>query len=475
MGGIISYVIGGVEEQEVEEVSLLDLVNPTLQVVRSEDDARILWNRIRQRLRTHPEEAAAYARSIDSSPLYRAMQLAHTHNTRLPLNLVRSFLDEYEDCVFDTTAAGESILFAAVYGSSLVAQDDDNTVDDSFEIVKLLMEYNSEAASQNTIAKMLPLHHVRNDVRIAKILLRAHPEGSVAKDTVGRIPLFHCCSGDHVRAPATPATEQPDDGEERDEEQQDDGEEDDEEQQADENDNDATEEQVSPSLTLTHPDVVAELIVSARQCGLADGGILTKDQAGKTPLDQLCHEISGELNDTEKPSDESSSRVAHLWKSLEIMVRAVSPQDKEDSFRMVHSVIALNCSPAIVAHALKLHPEQAGERDSKGCTPLMLAALSLDTVHPAVICTLLKFYPEAACMTDADGRLPIDIIAESSKYDEELWEALVKAEPRAVDTRDLRDKMFPFMTAAVGDKSNMNTVFRLLRAKPHVLSYFNLE
>jgi hypothetical protein len=78
-------------------------------------------------------------------------------------------------------------------------------------------------------------------------------------------------------------------------------------------------------------------------------------------------------------------------------------------------------------------------------------------------------------MTDNDGRLPIDIIAESSKYDEELWEALVKAEPRAIDTRDLRDKMFPFMTAAIGDKSNMNNVYRLLRSKPHVLSYFNLE
>ena len=70
---------------------------------------------------------------------------------------------------------------------------------------------------------------------------------------------------------------------------------------------------------------------------------------------------------------------------------------------------------------------------------------------------------------------PLTLSRNASKYDEELWEALVKAEPRAIDTRDLRDKMFPFMTAAVGDKSNMNTVYRLLRSKPHVLSYFNLE
>lgn len=462
MGGIVSYLVGGnvVAPQEGEEApSILNLVNPTH--FDPDTPPQIIWNSMRQRVQAHPEEAAAYARSIDSSPLYRAMQLAFSKHTVMPVDLVRLFLEAYEEAAIDTPSSGETLLFVAAYGASLALGNDDNN--DALETVKLLMDYNPEGVSQTTTqSKMLPVHHVRSNGEIATLLLKAYPQGSIATDVVGRLALHHVCSGEYVRRPSTTSEQQDEDVE----------------QEA--NNEQADEDTIR--LALTCPDVVTELVSVARQEGIADGGILTKDSTNKTPLDLLCEEIAGEINDAQqadKKANDSSHRVATLWKSLEFMVRAVSSQDStsdgEYTFRMVHAVIALNCSPAIVAHALSLHPEQAGERDSKGCTPLTLAALSLEKVHPAVICTLLKEYPEAACMTDADGRLPIDIIAESSKYDEELWEALVKAEPRAVDTRDLRDKMFPFMTAAVGDKSNMNSVYRLLRAKPHVLSYFNLE
>lgn len=438
---------------ENEEISLLNLVDS--HHYEEDTDPSQIWNVMRQRLRSHPEEAAAYARSIDASPLYRAFMLAQSRKTIMPVHLVREFLEAYEEVAFDTPESGESLLLLATYGASLDVQDDNH---DALDSVKLLMEYNPDAASQATReTNILPVHHVRSNVEIATILLQAYPQGAVAKDVAGRLALHHCCSGDFVREQASLPRDQDDE----------------------ETDDQENETSPSPRLALVHPEVVAQLVQVSKQQGLSDGGILTKDRQGKTPLDLLCEEISSELNAADlgtKPTTNSSVRVATLWKSLVIMVQTVSPQDQDgDVFRMVHAVISLNCSQEIVAHALKLHPEQAAERDAKGCTPLMLAALSLDTVHPGVICTLLLFYPEAACMTDADGRLPIDIIAESSKYDEELWEALVKAEPRAVDTRDLRDKMFPFMTAAVGDKSNMNSVYRLLRAKPHVLSYFNLE
>jgi hypothetical protein len=452
MGGIASYLFGApMEIGDEEQVSLLNLVNPD-HFDRNVNPS-VIWQQMLQRLQTHPEEAAAYARSIDASPLYRAMMLAQSRNTTVPVDLVRVFLEAYDEVAFDTPESGESILFLATYGASLDVNHDNN---DAIETVKLLMQYNPDAVAQQTRAsKMLPLHHVRSDPDIATILLDAYPQGSITKDLAGRLPLHHCCSGNHARQQTN--VEQDAQNEPAEDEQ--------------------NEDSAPPPLSLLHPAVVAQLIMACKQQGLSDGGILSKDCEGKTPLDLLCQEISCELSADHgaEATQESSFRIATLWESLVTMVQTVSDQEKEVVFRMVHAVIELSCSPTIVAHALKLHPQQAAERDSKGCTPLMLAALSLDTVHPGVICTLLKFYPEAACMTDNDGRLPIDIIAESSKYDEELWEALVKAEPRAIDTRDLRDKMFPFMTAAIGDKSNMNNVYRLLRSKPHVLSYFNLE
>ena len=453
MGGILSYLVGEAHDEGDEGVSLLDLLNPEHQG----DDSLLLWNQMRARLRLHPEEAAAYARSIDPSPLYRAMQVAQIRNAFLPVDLVRLFLEADEEVAYDTPTSGETLLFTAAYGASLALEDDSN---DAIETVKVLMEINPAAASQLTNqGRMLPLHHARSNPELARILLSAYPQGSVSQDGAGRLPLHHCCSGDYVRGTTMDGTRNDNEENEEQGETADEG--------ADTN---------APRLALTHPEVVKQLITAAKQQGLSDGGILTQDCTQKTPLDLLCEEIAGELNGKDhKHSDDSSSRAARLWECLVIMIQAVHQKVNEEPFRMVHATIALNCSADIVAHALTLHPEHAGERDSKGRTPLMLAALSLDTVQPSVVCTLLQHYPEAACMTDQDGRLPIDIIAEASKYDEEMWKALVKAEPRAIDTRDLRDKMFPFMTAAIGKKSNLNSTYRLLRAKPHVLSYFNIE
>jgi hypothetical protein len=86
--------------------------------------------------------------------------------------------------------------------------------------------------------------------------------------------------------------------------------------------------------------------------------------------------------------------------------------------------------------------------------------------------TLLQFHPSAARQTDQEGRLAIDIAAERG-HSGDVLERLVQAEPRAVDTRDLRDKMYPFLAAAL--HANVSTTYHLLRAKPHVLSYLQWD
>lgn len=127
-----------------------------------------------------------------------------------------------------------------------------------------------------------------------------------------------------------------------------------------------------------------------------------------------------------------------------------------------------------MAEALLRFPEQAVELDSQGRTPLLIAVNLLDADDrretPAIICELVRCNAAAARMTDKDGRLAIDTLAEKGVYHQELFEAMVKAEPLAVDTRDLKNHQHPFLTAAMaGDKSNVSSVYHLLRAKPHVL------
>ena len=48
------------------------------------------------------------------------------------------------------------------------------------------------------------------------------------------------------------------------------------------------------------------------------------------------------------------------------------------------------------------------------------------------------------------------------------------AEPRAIVTRDLKNKQHPFLTAALAPsgRSNVASVYHLLRAEPHVIQFF---
>jgi ankyrin repeat protein len=117
---------------------------------------------------------------------------------------------------------------------------------------------------------------------------------------------------------------------------------------------------------------------------------------------------------------------------------------------------------------------QAETRDDLGRTPLHVAA-SCGSCSFEALERLLQANPKAPRMTDNEGRLPIDWAAESPNTQLRNLSLLMKGEPRAIDTRDLRDGHYPFVSAALsGDQANINTTYYLLRAKPHVLKYFHL-
>jgi len=98
-----------------------------------------------------------------------------------------------------------------------------------------------------------------------------------------------------------------------------------------------------------------------------------------------------------------------------------------------------------------------------------------DSIRAAAVCVeLIHCNRAAARMMDREGRLAIDLLSEKGFYHEELFEALVNAEPRAVITRDLKNKQHPFLTAALAPsgRSNVASVYHLLRAEPHVIQFF---
>ena len=66
-------------------------------------------------------------------------------------------------------------------------------------------------------------------------------------------------------------------------------------------------------------------------------------------------------------------------------------------------------------------------------------------------------------MTDPDGRLPLHLALENGMDWEDGVEDIMLYAPRAVSTRDVKTRFYPFMQAAVGDMYDLDTVFQLLQ------------
>jgi len=110
--------------------------------------------------------------------------------------------------------------------------------------------------------------------------------------------------------------------------------------------------------------------------------------------------------------------------------------------------------------------------DTLGRSPLHIAALNGQCDVDALRC-LMDANPKAPRMTDHEGRLPIDIAAESPNTQPHCLALLIRGEPRAVNTRDLRNGCYPFLTSALSHHSSLNNTYYLLRSRPEVLSYYH--
>ena len=192
--------------------------------------------------------------------------------------------------------------------------------------------------------------------------------------------------------------------------------------------------------------------------------VRVRNKRGSTPIDCLGQKLDAMIQ-----SSDSQHLLDDHWHLFEDMIQMVANDEPK-----LHTIISLACPEHVVLHSLERFPDDASRRDSLGRTPLHMAA-SLSSHSSScytILAHLIQLYPEAARMTDNEGRLAIDLAAEHG-HSGDVMELLVLAEPRAVDTRDLRDKFYPFLAAALN--ANVSTTYHLLRAKPHVISYFNFN
>lgn len=136
----------------------------------------------------------------------------------------------------------------------------------------------------------------------------------------------------------------------------------------------------------------------------------------------------------------------------------------------LHALVQAGCYTPLVIDAIRWRPAATTSRDRLGRTVLAVAA-SVPRPCPLLLTVLLQKrhnWRAAAGMTDNNGRLPLNLAIEAG-WDAYYLNKLCRAEPRAMLTRDITSRMYPFMMAAAATSVNVDSIYQVLRSDPSVI------
>lgn len=302
------------------------------------------------------------------------------------------------------------------------------------DVVEMLMDCDDEAADQLSANGESILHVASSNTEATRVLLTRHPGKASVKDQVGQLPLHLATNEETARLlinsfpqglaersgkwgwlPLHYALSR---------------------------------DQLEPDLLR----ILGQHVLRPRDSNI----VLCRDKLGKTPLGMLVERLE-------------MSYVDELWHVLREWLMRLPRSGPQ-----LHTLIELNCCKTrpMMEKALEHFAHEVLERDRLGRTPLHVAAIN-GLCDADAFEVLIKANPKAPRMTDNEGRLPIDVAAESPTALPHCLALLMKGEPRAVNTRDLMNGYYPFLTSALSPQQNATNTYFLLRARPEVLSYYH--
>lgn len=236
-----------------------------------------------------------------------------------------------------------------------------------------------------------------------------------------------------------------------------------------------------------HKDIFDLLLQKGREVGVGGGiglgGLFIKDKRGRTPLDCVLYSSftsNYRKSATQRFSDGKIERQPVDWDWIWELVKS-SCRERYGKFSAptLHSAIELGCPQSIIRLMMEKRPEDVRALDSRGMTPLAVAA-SKDIISSPVIDALLhnhtSSYPEASLISDNDGNLPLHLALESSRKDKkkrwDVFQSIVESAPEAIQIPN-RMQMYPFMIAAGNNMNSLDTIYVLLRNAPFVIHAHN--
>jgi ankyrin repeat protein len=168
-----------------------------------------------------------------------------------------------------------------------------------------------------------------------------------------------------------------------------------------------------------------------------------------------------------------SSAEPKMWKELLDLLRMDLGRSNA-RWRALHAASSLaTISPSFLELAVRLCPEELQQKDESGRLPLhIIASLKPDHMNSRSvrIKTILEGFPSATIIRDKDGCLPLHRAVASGQSWSSLA-ALIRAAPETLSRRDGLSKLYPFQLAACSPLSQLNELYLLLVAAPHVLTH----
>lgn len=195
-------------------------------------------------------------------------------------------------------------------------------------------------------------------------------------------------------------------------------------------------------------------------------------------------------------SDESvclgKSPVQMLWQANDaamqkmalLLLTALEGQVVQDPLpinHILHAACHEQCPRDYLSRIMKEYAVQASQPDDRGNLPLHYAVRHASVESQAytkfVLEELLELYPQAASRRDDNERLPLHVaLTGDSRL---TWykggiDKLVAANPEALYTLDVTDRLYPVLTSALHathSRLHLSTTFELLFAAPGVVRH----
>ena len=328
-----------------------------------------------------------------------------------PLDIIKIIVLRFPDVLSMQSERNMSVLFLAI------------NFDVSCKIIEFLVHECPEMAKVPCGDNgRIPLHVVKS-LENAKILLTSFPDGVGIKDKQGNIPLHFVIQYSEISS------------------------------------------QVANLLL----DTGAKLQLGGKDG--AAGVLLKNDELNGQSLYPL--EISFNIVKGYATRGEVGSEANNSWEKFEFCLAAVAKSRGYTSGTILHVCMSILNDSTLIRVAITRHKDKIKLKDAMGRYPLAIAAMN-KKVPKEIICELIEMYPNACKALDKHFRLPIHHAILAGRSFDEGIEDILKAEPRGLESKDIKTRLCPFMLAATTNNSDVDTVFRLLLANPAILMHYHI-